>query len=104
MFNSVVNFCSNVAKAAWDGVKRVASVAKAVITSPATVATGALALVATSARADTSDPTAPMISTATTYFGYITTALGVIGGLVLGVAIVAAVISMVTTWLHRGHK
>ena len=56
------------------------------------------------ARAQTaSDPTTGLMSTATTYWGYLTSDITTVGGLVLGVAIIAVVIMALVGWLHKGH-
>lgn len=49
------------------------------------------------------DPTSGLMTTATTYWGYLTADITTVGGLVLGVAIIAVVIMALVGWLHKGH-
>ena len=57
------------------------------------------------ARAQTAptDPTTGLMSTASSYWGYLTSDITTVGGLVLGVAIIAVVIMALVGWLHKGH-
>jgi hypothetical protein len=55
------------------------------------------------ARADGGDPTTTLMTTASTYWGYLTADITTVGGLVLGVAIIAVVIMALVGWLHKGH-
>jgi hypothetical protein len=50
-----------------------------------------------------SDPTTGLMSTATSYWGFLTSDITTVGGLVLGVAIIAVVIMALVGWLHKGH-
>jgi len=97
MFNTLANFAR---KYVVEPVKKACTALKAVVTHPVTIGGGVLGVVS-QAHADTTDPTGPIVTTATSYFGYLQTAVVALGALVLGIVIVGAVINMASHWLHK---
>ena len=69
------------------------------------IAIGAVAAVGAplAARADTSDPTTGLMTSATTYFGYVQTNITTILTLVIAIAVVVGIGSMIIGYLRRKH-